>query len=102
MKFLIVFVFFVITCATGIPMPGMSEHFSLLTNIGPVMRKQNLIYKNEHNLNGNPATTLSPIRAQQAPTAVRSVKRARRPSTEMKNSLLFGTGALITKWAKRL
>lgn len=100
MKFLIVFVFFVIACATGIPMPGMSEHFSLLTNIGPVMRKQNLIYKNEHNLNGNPATTLPPIRAQQAPTAV--PKRARRPSTEIKNSLLFGTGALITKWAKRL
>lgn len=95
MKFLIVFVFFVIAYAAG--MPSMSEHFSLLTNIGPVMRKQNLIYKNEHNLNGKPTTTLSPIRAQQAPTAV--PKRAR---TEIKNSLLFGTGALITKWAKRL
>lgn len=98
MKFLIVFVFFVIACTAG--MPSMSEHFSLLTNIGPVMRKQNLIYKNEHNLNGKPATTLSPIRAQQAPTAVPN--RARRQSTEIKNSFLFGAGALITKLAKRL
>lgn len=93
MKFLIVSVFFMIACAAAFP--TISEHYALIANIGSSM-KHNQNYDKVHGI----TTTVSPKNQPRlVPTAI---PRAKSPSTQARNSFIYGTGALITKWAKKL